>query len=46
MALGSQNWNGNCALLVSAPSATSASTAGYQGSARTRSPAASTRSMS
>ncbi|CFU02972.1 Uncharacterised protein [Bordetella pertussis] len=46
MALGSQNWNGNWALLVSAPSAIRTSTAGYQGSARTISPAASTWSMS
>ena len=46
MALGSQNWNGNCALLVKAPSSTSTRAHRYSGWLRTNSPAASTWSRS
>ncbi len=46
MALGSQKWNGNCALLVNAPSSTSTSAVRYMGWSRTSSAAPSTRSRS
>jgi hypothetical protein len=44
IACGSQKWNGNCALLVKAPSSTSTSATSYSAWARIRSPEASTTS--